>query len=103
MPHIFKRARVTALYKSGDKENPSNYRPISILPLISKVIEYFVHEQLLMYIEDNNILPDNQFGFRKNNSTYYLMLDLFNNIYKDKETNKTPSIIFLDIKKHSIL
>ena len=51
------------------------------------------------YITDDNILSDGQFGFRKNNSTTYLMLELFDKIYSAKERGKRPGILFLDIKK----
>ena len=100
MPTLCKKAQVTPIYKGeGDKLDPGNYRPISILPLLGKCIEYFVNLQLTEYINKNNILSDRQFGFRKDNSTTYLMLDLFDNIYSSKEKGKRPAIIFLDIKK----
>ena len=51
------------------------------------------------YITDNNILSDRQFGFRKDNCTTYLMLELFDKIYSAKERGKRPGILFLDIKK----
>jgi hypothetical protein len=50
-----KRARVTPLHKTGNKEDPNNYRPISILPFIGKIIEYFVGQQLTEYMEENHL------------------------------------------------
>ncbi len=99
VPGICKRARVTPLHKDGDKSNPNNYRPLSILPFIGKIIEYFVSRQLTEYMEDNHLFSRHQFGFRKNHSTNYLMLDLFDEIYKSKSRSFKPGIIFLDIKK----
>ena len=100
MPTPCKKAIITPIYKGeGDQLDPGNYRPISILPLIGKCIEYFVNQHLTEYINKNKILNDRQFGFRKDNSTTYLMLDLFDNIYSAKEKGKRPAIIFLDIKK----
>ena len=100
MPTLCKKALVTPVYKGeGDKLDPGNYRPISILPLIGKCIEYFVNQHLTQYIKENNLLNDRQFGFRKDNSTTYLMLDLFDNIYSSKEKGKRPAVLFLDIKK----
>ena len=97
VPSSCKLAKVTALYKAGDKDDPGNYRPISILPLLSKILEKCSHEQLLSFIDEHNILTHKQYGFRKNFSTVHLMIDLFENIYKSK--SKTPCIIFLDVKK----
>ena len=99
VPSICKRARVTPIHKTGDKSDPNNYRPISILPFIGKIIEYFVCQQLTEYMEDNRLFSRHQFGFRKNHSTNYLMFDLFDEIYKSKSRCFKPGIIFLDIKK----
>ena len=100
MPESCKRALVTPIYKGeGDKLDPGNYRPISLLSLLGKCTEYFVNQNLMEYITDNNILSDRQFGFRKDNSTTYLMLELFDKIYSAKERGKRPGILFLDIKK----
>ena len=99
VPNVCKRARVTPLHKSGDKNDPNNYRPISILPFISKIIEYFVSVQITDYMEENHLFTRHQFGFRKNHSTNYLMFDLFDELYKSKSKHHKPAIIFLDIKK----
>ena len=100
MPELCKNALITPVYKGeGDKQDPGSYRPISILPLLGKCIEYFVNQNLINYMNENNILSDRQFGFRKDNSTSYLMLELFDRIYSSKEKGKKPAILFLDIKK----
>ena len=99
VPSICKRARVAPIHKAGDKSDPNNYRPISILPFIGKIIEYFVSQQLTEYMEDNRLFSRHQFGFRKNHSTNYLMFDLIDEIYKSKSRCFKPGIIFLDIKK----
>ncbi len=99
MPDICKKAMVTPIFKAGDIDDPGNYRPISILPILGKTIEYFVNQQLVNYVESNNILSKQQFGFRKNHSTAFLMLDLFDGIYSAKSKSLKPGILFLDIKK----
>ena len=98
-PAFCKYARVSPIYKEGDVNDPNNYRPISILPVVGKCIEYFVNVQLTNYMEDNQLLTDCQYGFRKNNSTTYLMLDLFDEIFDSKSKNCKPAIIFLDVRK----
>ena len=99
MPDSCKVAIVTPIHKSGNLEDPGNYRPISILPVLSKTIEYFVNSQLTQYLDDRGLLSNCQYGFRKDHSTTYLMLDLFDRIYTAKSKQKRPGIIFLDIKK----
>ena len=99
MPDMSKIAIVTPVHKGGDKTDPSNYRPISILPILGKAIEFFVNNQLTQYLEDRGLISKHQYGFRKDHSTTYLMLDLFDEIYTSKSQQKRPAIVFLDIKK----
>ena len=98
-PNFCKHAKVSALHKGGCIEDPGNYRPISILPLLGKCIEYFVAAQLSSYFEENDIFSEHQFGFRKEHSTTYLMNNLMDKIYDSKSNNYIPSMVFLDIKK----
>ena len=99
MPDCCKLAVVTPIHKSGELDDPGNYRPISILPVLSKTIEHFVNSQLTQYLDDKGLMSKHQYGFRKDHSTTYLMLDLFDRIYSSKSKNNHPGIIFLDIKK----
>ena len=68
-PDACKIAKVKPLFKKGSKTDPSNYRPISLLPLLSKVFERVVLDQTEEFLNLNKILYDYQSGFRKNNST----------------------------------
>ena len=61
----FKRARVKPVYKSSAHDNFSNYQPISVLPAVSKILEKCVCSQLIKHLQKNNLLSQNQFGFRK--------------------------------------
>ena len=99
MPDCCKIAKIIPIFKEGDKNDPGNYRPISLLPFLGKIIEYFANQQLTTFIENNNILSCQQYGFRKKNSTSYLMLNLFDRIFVDKANGNKPAILFLDIKK----
>ena len=65
VPNDFKRARVVPVYKSSAHDNFDNYRLISVLPAISKILEKCVHLQLIEYLEKNNLMSQNQFGVRK--------------------------------------
>ena len=70
-PSMFREALVIPIHKGGrkDKSEPSSYRPIAILPALSKVLETIVVEQLVGHLEDNGLLPQAQHGFRKGHST----------------------------------
>ena len=69
-PKALKIAVVKPIYKGGDSCLLANYRPISILPFISKILEKIIYIQLSTYIATNDILTDRQFGFRTKHSTY---------------------------------
>ena len=68
-PSSWEYTKVTALFKQGDQADRDNYHPISILPTVSKVIKRAVHSQLYHYLDSNNVLAVNQFGFRRARST----------------------------------
>ena len=58
-----------ALFKSGDAENVTNYRPVSVLTVFSKVLEKIMYNRIYKHLKTNNLLFDKQFGFQLNNST----------------------------------
>ena len=91
VPDILKIANVTPIHKGGDPNDPDNYRPISILPIVSKCIEHCVSEQMTRYFESNQLLTKNHYGFRKNHSTTYLTLDLFDRVFDSKSKKKQSS------------
>ncbi len=81
IPLEWKSAIITPLCKDGDRNQANNYRPISILPAVSKILERTVHAQLYKHISDHNLLSLAQFGFRKHHSTVTCILALLDNIY----------------------
>ena len=69
-PECFKTAKIIPIFKSGDSNYSTvNYRPISMLPFLSKIFEKLMCARLDSYLKSNNILCTNQFGFRKNSNT----------------------------------
>jgi hypothetical protein len=108
-PTSLKIAKVVPIFKKDDPHIFSNYRPISILPCFSKILERLIFNRLYNFLSANDILHDNQYGFRKNHSTDLALLDIYNKI-SSALSNKEHSIgIFLDLSKafdtidHSIL
>ena len=76
-----------------------NYRPVSILPIFSKIFERVIYKRLLSYINKFHILNDNQFGFRKDYSTSLALLQLYDKISSAIDQNKFTIGIFLDLSK----
>ena len=68
-PNLWKNPYAIPAYKSGDVDNVTNYRPISLLPVLSKILEKIVANQLTEYLETNNLLSETQHGFRPKLST----------------------------------
>ena len=78
----------------------NNYRPISLLPVISKVLEKFIANQLSKYFEDKyKLFHDNQYGFRTGLSTEYATIELTDRIISNMDRNEIPFSIFLDLSK----
>ena len=108
-PDALKIAKVTPLYKKGSKDDPGNYRPISVLPVIAKVFEKLVNERLMDFLESNDILYRHQYGFRKRYSTKLSLINLVNTLLKAIDRGEITLGIFIDFKKafdtinHSIL
>lgn len=99
-PRAFKQALVLPVYKGvGEKTCANNYRPISILSVFSKILEKILNRRLLDYLEKENILSDNQYGFRKSKSTEHAVRRLSETVSKALDKRKKCIGIFLDLKK----
>lgn len=98
-PDELKYAKVSPLYKKGDKDDVSNYRPISILPTISKVFEKIIHERIVNFLEKNNIYYNLQFGFRQQKSTTHAAIEIINEIVNCFNAKENISATLLDLTK----
>ena len=98
-PDGLKVARVSPIFKSGDRTDPGNYRPISVLPSISKIYERVVHTQLVNYIDKYSLLSNSQFGFRKNHSTETCCLSMLDKMYEKLDQGCLSGVVFLDLEK----
>ena len=81
-PSELKTAKVIPLFKGGDPESLSNYRPISLLSTLSKIIEKLAKSRIISFLERYNILNQNQFGFQNNKSTNDAMFSFLEGIYE---------------------
>ena len=98
-PDQWKVASVTPLYKNGQRNIPGNYRPISVLPAISKIMERILYNQLYNYLTKFGLLSNSQFGFRKSHSTATALLDCTNEWYVNLDRKLFNLIVFIDLKK----
>ena len=98
-PLDWKIARVTPLHKKGPRNLLDNYRPISILSTISKVLEKILYEQFYDYLSTNNLFSKHQFGFRHFHSTMSTLLDCTNEWHINMDHGLYNLVVFLDLKK----
>ena len=96
--HTLKYAIVKPVFKKGNKQNISNYRPISLLSSFSKIIEKLINNRLYVHIEKNNILVNEQYGFRTNTSTEQATCMLINEILTAMNNNLVVGRILCDLQ-----
>ena len=98
-PDCLKIARVIPLFKSGDKNDIINYRPISLLPVFSKIYEKLIHSRVSSFLEKHNIIYHKQFGFRKRHSTIHALNTAVTQIVHSLNNKQTVLGVFLDFSK----
>lgn len=99
IPPQLKIAKIVPIYKKGPKEAINNYRPISLLPAYSKLLEKIVCKQLTTFLTNENILYKHQYGFRQKHSTVHPLIHLLHDISKADDLNETMTAVFLDLSK----
>ena len=98
-PEKLKIAKVIPIHKKEDPSLLENYRPISILPSISKIFEKIICNQINDYFNLNNLFHSGQYGFRKHHSTELAAMELIDRTTQDMDRGETPFGIFLDLSK----
>jgi len=96
-PNLLKLAKVIPIYKKDNPSNFGNYRPISILPSMSKVIEKVIYLQINAYFKTNNLYFDSQHGFRKNHSCETAAIELIDQVTRHLDHDQSPISIFIDL------
>ena len=99
IPRDWKQSNVTAVYKHGPCEDPSNYRPISVVPVVAKVLERLVASQLNGYCEDNQLLSPYQGAYHSGRSTEQILLFAVNTIVNALDHRWVVCAAFLDLRK----
>lgn len=98
-PTALKKSVVLPIHKGGDRDRVNNYRPISILPSLSKILERIINNRLTKYLEHKNILSPNQYGFRAAMSTSDAVHELTNFVAEKLDKGSKCLSIFLDLAK----
>ena len=100
---------MTPVYKAGDNSDIGNYRPISVIPCFSKILESLMYNRLYKYLKENNILYEKQFGFQGGYSTSDAIVQLVGKIFDSFEKDQFTLGVFIDLPNafdtvdHSIL
>ena len=98
-PDSLKLTKAIELYKSKDRTLPVNYRPISLLPIIAKLLDTIINEQLMLHLTKHNIISPTQYAFRPNSSCTLALQTIIDNITKNKAQHKPTLAIYIDLSK----
>ena len=98
-PDLMKIAKIKPLHKCEDVRICDNYRPISLLPVLSKVLEKIVYTRLSSHMEKNDILYSKQYGFRPKMGTEDAIANLIGEIIEGQDNNLSVIGVFIDLKK----
>ena len=99
IPDLWKLARVTPIFKAGQKSELTNYRPISVVSILARLLEKIAHDQLFSHMKDCGLLSDNQFAFRKLHNTQTSIMNTTETWFRNINEQKTNLSVFLDLKK----
>ena len=92
-------AHITPLFKSGDKSEPANYRPVSLTNHSTKIFERLVKNEMVFYLSRNQLYNETQHGFRKNRSTQTNLIEYYESLLHQLECNQVVDSIYLDFSK----
>ena len=95
----WEEARVTPLIKSGECFHLTNYRPVSVLPVVGKIIERHVHNSFYEYLNENNLINKRQSGFREKHSCETALHSIIENWLHNIDSGNLTGVLFIDLSK----
>ena len=98
-PEEWKKAIVVPVFKKGDKQCVKNYRPVSLLPICSKIFERIIYNNTYNYLIDNNLISQNQSGFKRGDSCINQLISITHDILNSLDEGLEVRGVFLDISK----
>jgi hypothetical protein len=99
VPEFLKLSKVIPIYKSKSRDEFANYRPISLLPTLSKILEKVIHKRLYTFLDSEKQLNDNQFGFRKKHCTTDAVTKFINDIGKSLDNKESVLAVYCDLSR----
>ena len=99
IPQQWKSAHVSPIFKKADKHKPENYRPISLTSIVCKIMEHIIHSQIIHHLDNNGILNNKQFGFRKKRSCESQLILTIDDLAKGLQNREQIDAILLDFSK----
>ena len=99
VPSDWKCANVTPIFKKGKKSQPGNYRPISLTSVVCKLLETVIRDNMVKFLEENQLIKDSQHGFRGKRSCLTNLLDFFHDVFDNYDECRSVDIIYLDFQK----
>ena len=100
LPKQWKVARVSAIFKKGNKKLASNYRPVSITSIVRRTFEEIIRDQVVSFLMENELLSNFQFGFIKGRSTTLQLLNVLNDWTQSIENRNITDCIYMNYQKH---
>ena len=94
-----KKGSIVPIFKKGGKQNIKNYRPVSLLPICSKIFERTIYDNMLKYFLDNNLISPKQSGFRTGDSCINQLLSITHDIFTSFDNGLEVTGVFLNISK----
>ena len=92
-------AKIVSIFKKGERDNPTNYRPISLLTSFAKIFERIIYKRLITFLNKHIVILDTQYGFQSNRSTNHALTDVITKSFKNIDKNFYTGLIFLDLTK----
>ena len=99
VPAAWKRANVAPVFKKGDRTDPNSYHPISVIPIVGKILERIVYQQTLHHLLKNNLLTSHQSGFRPGHSTEDVLLRTIDDWRLAIDSGKVVAAVFINFTK----
>ena len=99
IPDQWKHSIVHPIFKSGNPSDPTNFRPISLVPVVMKVVERVIHQQLYLYLSKNHLLAPTQHGFRPRHSTETALLSVTDRILAATDRGEVSMLCLIDLSK----
>ena len=96
-PDSWKVSKIVPLHKKGELIHPQNYRPVSLLPVLSKVLERVIFEQMISYLEENQLLHPSHHGFRAGHSTVTALIEMYDQWIEALEREEVTAVVMLDL------